>query len=65
MQLNYIKLYCSGVYDDTGHREHDGKWITFDDDNVRYGLDLQRDEYIFTAICPFCNKDIVNTRRAF
>jgi len=59
MQPDIIVLFC----DNSTHKK--SMWVTLAREEVVITLDLKMDEYVFSATCPYCKDDILNTRSAF
>ena len=57
MKIRAYKLHCRFCTP--------SRFVVVDADNVLIAVDLEKDEYVFDAICPECESKIVNRRRAF
>jgi hypothetical protein len=64
MNIESYRLYCDG--EDSARHDvywHDGKYVAIHAKDVVIMADLQTDEYVFIATCPWCGKDIINRRK--
>jgi len=57
MKVDCYELYCSNC--------NPSRWFKIYYTDVKIMVSLKTDEYVFKAICPNCNNEIENRRKAF